>query len=248
MTDDGSRRRSRLAAWADVDPARYPFDPGEAPALIEAVDPALWQPDARVWREAVSTVLADRYGPWAYHWRWAPDSWRQWNWVTSLPPPAEAPALAADLLLTWRQWLERIAERFDRYLPLLAAAEAAGPGGLAATWESAIADLMRTAVASAVDEDSWQGGCRMALRWLLTASGVPVERAEALVTDAVDERFDNWVPLTATDVVEVAERLTRSVLDLAGITPPAVTDRWPDTWPQNWPTWRATNTTGHPKT
>lgn len=84
----------------------------------------------------------------------------------------------------------------------------------------------------------------MVLQWFLTATGMPMESAEALVNNAVDQRFDYWVALAATDVIDVAERLSRDVLTLAGIAPAAITDNWPDSWPQSWPTWRATNTKG----
>ncbi|SCL44700.1 hypothetical protein GA0070606_0409 [Micromonospora citrea] len=245
MANDGSTTPPSLATWAEVDPARFPFDPVEVPALVRTVPPAVGQSDLWAWTEAVSAVLCDRFGPWAYRWYWAPDEWRQWDWISSFPPPAEAPTLAVDSLLAWRRWLEGVAERFDRFLPLLDPVKAARPGDLAATWESAVADLMRLAVAPVADDDSWQGWCRMVLRWLLTATGVPAETAETLVDTAVDKRFDDWVPLRASDVADVAERLTRDVLSLAGIEPAAVTDNWPDSWPQSWPTWRATNTTGH---
>lgn len=244
MANDESKTPPALATWAEVDPTRFPFDPIEVPALVRSVAPAVGQSDLWVWTEAISAVLSDRFGPWAYRWYWAPGECEQWDWITSFPPPVEAPDRAVDSLLAWRRWLVGIAERFDRFLPLLDPAEAAGPGDLTATWESAIADLIRVTVAPIADDDSWQGWCRRVLQWFLTASGVPMESAEALVNNAVDKRFDHWVPLSATDVVDVAERLARDVLTLAGIAPAAIADNWPDSWPQSWPTWRATNTTG----
>jgi hypothetical protein len=184
------------------------------------------------------------YGPWAYYWYWSPAGRGPYNWVTRFPPPADAPALAADSLRTWRRWLERIAERFDEFLPLLERAAEAGPADLAATWESTVLVLTRTAVAWVVDDDYWPGSCRRVLGWFLPAAGVPVEQAGTLVANAVDRRFDNWVPPRSVDLTDLAERLTRSVLDLSGTAADAVTGEWPDTWPQNWPAWRATNTTG----
>jgi hypothetical protein len=236
-----------LTTWAEVDPARYPFDSTEALALIRSVSPAMEPSDLSPWAEAVSAVLSDRYGPWAYCWHWAPEEWQQrWDWITSFPSPAEAPALAAEALMTWRRWLEKVAERFEELLPRLDPRTVA-PRDSAAAWESAIAELMRMATAPIVDDDSWQGQCRRILEWFLTAAGVPEAYAATLVNRAVDVRFDSWRPLTAAEVADVAERLTRDVLEIDGTVPATVADTWPDTWPQSWPVWRATNTTGHGK-
>ncbi|WP_127502353.1 hypothetical protein [Actinoplanes solisilvae] len=240
MAHDRSSTPPRLRSWAEVDPGRYPFNPTAVPVLIQTVTPVAGRSDLSAWTEAVSVVLSDRYGPWAYRWYWAPEVWQQgWNWITSFPAPAEAPALAVDALLTWRRWLMRIAERFDEYLPLLD--PNAEPGDLTAAWESAIAELMRLAVAPMSDDGSCRGQCRRILEWFLTAAGVPEETAASLVNSAVDVRLD-WRTPTAAEVVDVAERLTRDVLELDGIASTVVTDTWPDTWPQNWPVWRAMNT------
>jgi hypothetical protein len=246
VANNGSGTPPALSSWAQVDPARYPFDPIEAAALVRTMSPGLGQSDVRGWRDAVSAELSERYGPWAYDWYISPQGRAPHDWITRFPAPADAPAVAADSLRTWRRWLERIAERFDDVLPSLDRAESAGPADLAATWESAIAAVIRTAIAPVVDDDFWPGRCRMVLSWFLTATGVPVEQAQVLVDDAVDRRFDHWVPPTAVDVVDVAERLTRSMLDIAGVVPAVGPGEWPDTWPQNWPAWRATNTTGSP--
>lgn len=246
MAIDGSRTPPPLATWAEVDPARYPFDPAEVPALVRPVLPAAGESEPWGWAHPVSAVLSDRFGPWAYHWCWGPGAWEQWGWILRQAPPSdEAPALVAGALLAWRRWLERVAERLDRFLPSLDPAEAAGPDELAVAWESAVADLIRITVAPVADADGWAGWCRRVLQWLLTATGVPAQEAVAMADRAVDRRFDYWVFPTAADVVDIAERLTRDVLDRAGTAPAAIPDNWPDTWPQNWPTWRATNTTGH---
>jgi hypothetical protein len=244
MADRETGTPPSLATWAALDPARYPCDPAEVPELISSVPPAVEQSDLRVWTGAVSVVLSARFGPWAYYWTWAPEPRDSWDWFNRFPPSAEAPVLAAELLLSWRRWLEGIAERFDRLRPLVDPA-AAGPDDLAVTWESAIAELMRTAAAPVADDDRWAGSCRRVLEWFLTATGLPPGPASALVDDAVDRRFDYWVPLTEVIVLDVAERLTRGVLDRAGIAPAGIPDNWPDTWPQGWPGWRSTNTTGH---
>jgi hypothetical protein len=129
--------------WAQLDPARFPFDPAEVPMVVRTV-----------------------------------------------PPPVEVPAFVADSLLVWRRWLENLAERFDRLLPLPDPARAAGPDDVA-MWEIAVAQLVRTVIAPVVDDDDWQGWCRRVLQWFLTAAAVPVERAEALVAGVIDKWFDD---------------------------------------------------------
>ena len=243
VASNGSGLPPTMSSWAEVDPARYPFDPIKAAASMPTMPPGLGQSAPWVWRDAVGAELSERYGPWAYFWDSSPQGRQRYDWIRRFPAPADVPAAVADSLRTWRRWLERIAERFDEFLPLLDRAENAGPADLAATWESAIAAVTRTVVASVVDEDYWPGWNRTVLQWFLTATGVSVEQARVLVDTAVDRRFDGWALPTAVDLAILAERLTRAVLDARG-TAPEVAGEWPDTWPQNWPTWRATNTTG----
>jgi hypothetical protein len=248
MVNDGSRRLPAIASWAEVDPARYPFDPVDVPVVVRTMVPAppprpAWRegrsvggPEALAWVDAVGVALSERYGPWAACWYWTPGQCDRLGSITDrMPTPAEAPAFVADSLLVWRRWLETVAERLDRFLPVLDPVQAARSGDVVAAWEAAIAQVMMTVIAPIVDDDGWQGWCRRVLQWLLTAAGVPAEQAQALVDGAVDERFDYWVPPTAAVVGEVAERLARDVLGSVGMVPVARTDSWPDTWPQDWP-------------
>ncbi|HEX6686057.1 MAG TPA: hypothetical protein VF062_24990 [Candidatus Limnocylindrales bacterium] len=146
------------------------------------------------------------------------------------------------VLQAWRLWLEDLAQRFDRFLRSLDVVQAAGLGELLIAWEAAIAEAMTTVIATVVDDDGWQGWCRRVLRWLLTAAGVPVDQAQAMVDQAIDTRFDGWIPVTAAVIGDVAHRLARYLLDPAGIRLISQPDNRPDTWPQRWPSWRATNT------
>jgi hypothetical protein len=241
MGRDGSARPD-LASWAEVDPARYPFDPAEVPALVQELVPAGQSP-ACAWIDAVGEVLAEHYGPWAYHWYWGPGEDERLGWITDrIPAAAEAPAFVAESLAVWRRFLESLAERFDRFLRFLDLVPRDAPGDVLAAWEAVIAQVMTTVIARVVDDDGWQGWCRRALRWLLTAAGVPAGQAQAMVEAVIDKRFDHWAPVTATFIGEVAERLARQVLDPAATMLVARIDNWPDTWPQRWPSWRATNT------
>lgn len=223
---------SPLAEWADVDPARYSFDPGVVRAMALPVPGA----DALAWVDVVGAVLAGRFGPWAYHWYWTPGEGARLGWITErVPAPADVPVFVAGTLLAWRRWLEHLAERFDRVRPL------SGPAGVPddyATWETAIVHVLRSVVAIVVDDNAWQGWSRRVLQWLLTAKGVPVAQAAALVHGALDERYDDWMTPTTSVIDEIAERLARAVFDLAGQTP----DIRGDDWPQDLPSWRATNT------
>jgi hypothetical protein len=243
-----------LATWADVDPARYPFDPVEMPVAVRALVPPpparpafrdgrwIGEAEAFAWVDSISETLSDRYGQWAYRWYWGPWEREQLGFVTDrLPTPDQAPAFIADSLLAWRRWLESLAERFDRILPLPESARAASAADVVAEWEAAITQLVTFALAPVVDHDGWSGWCDIVLKWFLTATGVPPEQAQTLLDDAVGRRFDHWVPLTAADIGDVAERLARDVLGPVGVVPAAGIDNWPDTWPSGWPSWRSTN-------
>ncbi|MFG3554474.1 hypothetical protein ACGGAQ_08800 [Micromonospora sp. NPDC047557] len=242
-----------LATWADVDPARHSFDPVEMSVAVRALVPPPPPPpafrdggwvgfsEAFAWVESVSVILADRYGQWAHRWYWGPG---ESGFVTDrIPTPAQAPTFVVDSLLAWRRWLENLAERFARILPSLDPARAVGAGDVVAAWEVAVAELMTVAAAPVVEyDDDWPGWCEITLRWFLTATGMPPEQAQALLDGALGERLHRWVPLTAVEVGEVAERVARAVLSPSGIMPAGRVGNWPDTWPQGWPSWRATNT------
>lgn len=251
MADDGLRHL--LETWADVDPARYPFDSVEMSVAVRTlVPPPPPQPtlddgwvgysEASAWVESVSVLLSDRYGPWAYRWHWGPWEREHVGFVTDrIPSPADAPTFVADLLLAWRHWLESVAERFDHLLPAVDPARAAGTADVVAAWEVAVAQLMAFVAIPVVDDDGWQGNSQRTLQWFLTAAGIPPEQAQVVVDGALD-RFGVWAPLTAVEIGEVADRVARDALGLTGIVPAGRVGEWPDTWPHGWPSWRATNT------
>lgn len=218
----GNGRPPALATWAEVDPARHPFDPAGVPAVVRtmALPPPRREPEDWPWVDAVGAALSERYGPWAYCWHWTPGESDRLGRVTRrVPPPAEVPAFVADSLLAWRRWLEDLAELFDRLLPLPDPARSAGPGGVA-TWEAAVAQVVRTVIAPVVDGDGWQGWCRRVLQWFLTAAAVPADSAAALVDGAIEKWFDDWVIPTTAIVDDVAERLARDAFGLGGTATP----------------------------
>ncbi|MEU8184098.1 hypothetical protein AB0B85_06350 [Micromonospora sp. NPDC049044] len=246
-----------LATWADVDPARHPFDPVDMSVTVRALVPPpppppafrdgvgwLGESETFAWVDAVSVILSERYGQWAYRWYWGPWERERLGFVIDrIPTPTDAPVFVADSLAAWRRWLESLAERFNRILPSLDPARAAGAADAAAAWEAAVAELMNFAAAPVAEyDDDWPGWCEITLRWFLTAAGMPAEHAQALVDGALGERLHRWAPLTAVEISGVAERVSRGVLGPTGIGLAARVDDWPDTWPQDWPSWRATNT------
>ncbi|MEV0005363.1 hypothetical protein AB0H28_24175 [Micromonospora sp. NPDC050980] len=191
----------------------------------------------------MTEVLMAHYGTWAYGWHWGPRSlWYYFSQIVTSGPETLARVAAA--LVDWRQWLEEVAERFDRLLPALREAALAGPDEAVAAWEAAFAELLTAGSAWAEDADGWYGPCHRLLVWLLTAAGLPADRSVALVDGALAPWLARWTYLSAGEVADVAERLARQVVgrEPGGLAAPGESgDDWPDTWPHGWPSWRATN-------
>jgi hypothetical protein len=255
-----------ISSWDAVDPARYPFDPCEALAVVQVVAPTVPGPvdpgirlspaeltaareEESRWYRRVSLALADKYGNWAYGWSWSPGSaayrWgvtRRYDFSEPIRISADDTLrLVVDELVLWRHCLEAVAEQFDRLLPRVR------PGGTisradTADWEAAITHLLLTAAGMGEDSDAWLGWSNRVLVWFLTAAGVPEKRSVDLVDAVLKDYY--YQPLSAADVADVAEHIARQVcapatgnLARAG----DATDDWPDTWPLDWPSWRATN-------
>ncbi|MCZ7437686.1 hypothetical protein O7598_14865 [Micromonospora sp. WMMC241] len=261
----------RLDDWAEVDPARHPFDAAEAADVVRRlappVPPAAPVPHPRrhfdeadwaasreadrvayEWNSAVTDALMGHYGSWAYSWHWGPR--RHWYYFSPIvTSPPETLALVAAALVDWRRWLEEVAERFDRLLPALREATLTGPDEAVAAWESALAELLTTSSAWAEDADGWWGPCSRLLTWLLTAAGLPEDRSVALVGEALAPWSMTYAYLSAADVADVAERIAREVVgpEARTLAPGETGDDWPDTWPHDWPSWRATNRPSPPR-
>ncbi|WP_431934310.1 hypothetical protein [Micromonospora sp. RP3T] len=258
--------RPGLDGWAEVDPARHPFDPAVAAGVVrrlappppppapdmpslEPYDATAWSAYQEAgrrsveWNMAMTDALVAHYGTWAYDWAWPPTPvWDRWTPIVT--SSEETLRLVAASLVAWRRWVEETAGRLHRLLPSLRAAALIGPDDAVVAWEAAIAELLTAAVAWAEETDDWFGRGRRLLTWLLTAAGLPVEHSVTLVGRALDARFHGWVHLTAADVADVAEHLAREVIGRSAgrlARPGECGDDWPDTWPHGWPSWRAAN-------
>jgi hypothetical protein len=219
-------------SWPDVDPARHPFDPAAAPAVIRGLPPAATVPtrrpghaadaavirwsheEGRRWCDAMSAALVEHYGPWASGWRWSAGEGDfgggpVHGWCCprdSMSTPAATLAVVAAALVEWRAWLEDLAARFDGFLPLPAGEEAA-----LAAWERAVAQLVTVVVEGTGAEDAWYNLCGQVLDWFLTAAGVPEALRGHLVAEAIDGRFESWCEPPDDVVADVAARLAAGV-------------------------------------
>ncbi|MFC7247592.1 hypothetical protein ACFQO7_34450 [Catellatospora aurea] len=218
----GSRERPlphpRELSWADTRVSDRLFDPGTVPAVVGGLVAAAELPSPgadwrlrELWLENISAGLVGRYGRWVVGWRWSVgegdlDGGPVGAWCclphSATTPQATATAIAA-ALVEWREWLDDLAERFDRFLPL-AAGDLDG-------WERAVAHLV-TAVGDRTQyESGWYSCCTTVLGWFLEAAGIAPARRKELLEHAVAGRFDSWVEPARTVVESVAEDLARRV-------------------------------------
>ncbi|MFJ5220313.1 hypothetical protein ACIP98_37210 [Streptomyces sp. NPDC088354] len=212
--------------WADVNPARHPFemDDDAAEELARLVAPLL--PSAEVAREdrwrtlnPVTEFLADRYGRWACGWNWSvgegdADGGVVEAWCCSsdsvTTPDATAPLVVA-ALQEWRGWLKDLAERF---------ADLAPPKNTPVTstdlwyWERACTRLVTVVADRTQAESGWYGHCMQVLRWFLAYNGIDEAQAEEIVTNAVGGRFGSWIAPDAQVVDAVSSRFATGVSDI----------------------------------
>lgn len=205
-------------SWADTDPPDRVFDPDTVRTMVSDLVAASELPspgaDWRLrdlWLENVSARLVDLYGRWAVGWRWSVgegdfDGGPVGSWCcfshSVTTPEATATTISA-ALMEWRDWLDDLAERFDRFLPL--------PADDLDGWERAVAHLV-TAVGDRTQyESGWYSCCMTVLGWFLDAAGIESTRREELLEHAVAGRFDSWVEPPKAVVESVAEELARRV-------------------------------------
>lgn len=140
----------RDLTWDDVDPARHPYDPETAYALVKDLPH-----DA----EAMNAALEKRYGPWASGWQWSVGEaglpgGPVVSWCCATCSPATPETVCASLT-EWRAWLDEVAWRL------------ALPG--------AIAGLIRMVANRTEAGAGWPVLCRLVLTWFLSFEGLPGE-------------------------------------------------------------------------
>ncbi|MBT2526608.1 hypothetical protein J7E91_14525 [Streptomyces sp. ISL-99] len=200
----------RNQTWADLDPAGRTFDADVAYDVVAAV-PMPDQDAGRTWdfryEQAVTRALAERFGTWVVGWN---DSTHFGGPVAAWCCPShsvtteeETPDRVVDSLEEWWDWLQELAEKFDRLSP----APDASAEDRQWAWERATARLATVVLDRTSCEAGWYGHCQLVLRWYLESNGVSPRRAEELVEDAVGGRFESWTDPGPLLVGDVAERI-----------------------------------------
>ena len=200
--------------WSAADPRRNAFewDDDEAARLTALVAPMT--PPADVARREgfrfmceVTALLASRYGRWACGWNWSiHNGGPVAAWCCDADSVGEARETAVrvvECLLEWRDWLEDLAERFERLAP----APDADAGERSWHLERAVTRLVTTVVDRTQAESAWYGLCDTTLTWFLSSTGMGPEEAEKAVEAAIGGRFKSWAEPSPTVVVAVGEDL-----------------------------------------
>lgn len=161
----------------------------------------------------MSAGFAERYGRWTAGWRWSVgegdlDGGPVGHWCCfrhSVTTPEQTAATISAALIEWRGWLEDIADRFDRFLPL-AAGDLDG-------WERAVAHLV-TAVGDRTQyESAWYQCCTTVLGWFLEAAGIAPSEHQRLLDHAIGGRFASWTEPDQNLITSVAELLAGQAAD-----------------------------------
>lgn len=238
-------------SWDGVDPSRHQFDPSSVARVVGSLGPAQRVPrrpdvpltdpamgewakgEARLWADAMSHALAERYGRWAVGWRWAHnegdfDGGPISSWCCpqhSVTNPEETLARVVAALCEWRGWLESLAGWFDTS-PL----EPATAADQRILWEQVTRKLINQVVDRTGCGSGWHGHCRQVLTWFLSRRHVAAGIAEDLVDQAIGGRFQSWTSPDTVLVDGIAERLARSVRPDIAVHPPGATpdhlERW----------------------
>ena len=164
----------------------------------------------------MTPALTEQFGQWACGWRWAPDEGDIGggpvsSWCCprdSITTPEETVARVAKALVEWRDWLEDLAARFDRY-PM----ELFSDGDQLEAWERGAVHLVHHVVDRTGAGDAWYRHCAQVLTWFLARWGMPEEQAKPLVDEAIGGRFSSWIAPEETAVNDIAERLARMAGD-----------------------------------
>lgn len=226
--------------WADVDPARHSFDSSSAGQAVRSLGPARHVPqrpdvhvsdpamaawvsnEGRLWTDAMTHALIEHYGYWVVGWRWAHDEGEIGGgpvgaWCCprdSISTPHETLARVTTALCEWREWLEHLADWFERYPLDLAAVE-----DQRIWWERTARNLILQVVDRTGCGSGWHGHCNQVLRWFLSRWRVAPEYADELVNEAIDGRFHSWAGPDPVLVDDIAERLALSLRGSDGERP-----------------------------
>lgn len=222
-------------SWADVDPARHPFDPDETPGIVAdlgrapdypprpsgtASDTAViaWGREAgREWVAQMARLLVEEYGAWAAGWRWSRDEGDvgggpigEWCCAQhSVTTQDETLGRVAAALVEWRGWLETLAGLFEQF-PLGDLPEEERRSA----WERGASRLVTAVVERTFAGDAWYAHCEQVLTWFLERWRVPAEKAGVLVEEAIGGRFESWVGPSEEVLGEVAGKLAESLTGL----------------------------------
>ncbi|MFE4634462.1 hypothetical protein ACFRJ1_13960 [Streptomyces sp. NPDC056773] len=203
--------------WDEIDPARHSFawdedEDAHLRSLVrEWVPPVLshmagWWAGERWCESQVDAIIRERYGSWAWGWSWC---YRYGgpigNWVcgaTSVTTPDETAERVVAALLEWREWLERMAQRFAELAP----PPDASPEDRSWHVERACVRLVTHALDSGA-EGGWHSQASIVLGWFLTSTGMDRAEAEQAVRNAIGGRFESWVTPKRTLIDSVGEDL-----------------------------------------
>jgi hypothetical protein len=120
----------------------------------------------------------------------------------SPPTPDETARRVVAALLEWREWLERMAQRFAELAP----PPEASPEDRSWHLEQACVRLVTLALDSGA-EGGWYRQAARVLRWFLTTTGMGQAEAEQAVESAIGGRFESWVTPERTLIESVGEDL-----------------------------------------
>jgi hypothetical protein len=224
-------------SWDEVDPTRHPFDSASVGQVVYSLGPTRRVPrrpdvpmadpamsawswgEGKLWADAMSHALVERYGRWAVGWRWSHDEGDfdggpVGSWCCprdSITTPDETLAGVVAALCEWRGWLESLAGWFEAYPLDLAAVD-----GQRILWENAVRNLILQVTDRTGCGSGWHRHCSQVLTWFLSRWGIERDAAQELVDQAIGGRFHSWTGPDQVLVEDVAEHLALSLRPNAG--------------------------------
>ncbi|MFF8018017.1 hypothetical protein [Streptomyces sp. NPDC007929] len=175
-------------SWDEVDPARHPFDAASAARVVRSLGPARCVPrrpdvafadpvmgawswgEARLWADAMSQALVERYGRWAAGFRWSHDEGDfdggpVGHWCCprdSITTAEETLTRVTAALCEWRAWLESLAGWIDAY-PL----DLENVEDDRLLWDRAARNLILQVTDRTGCGSGWHRHCHQVLTWFL---------------------------------------------------------------------------------